>query len=226
MYRCVNQQSSPWWMASCTCRSPALYHSVPQAFRARYRAHCELFLKPFSFQHCMAQEDGKLHIHNHLRFTILYHRDPETDLSRIVGFEVEPFSVKHKYDGKWNADRPELKTCSSNSMKFVSEKDIKQEVKEGEEIVFTYDVTFKVSACCRCPLLSLQSGWKRVISEDRLTVAGILHRSQSHVSHYPRLSIHTLPSCLDVTPEPCPCSRTPGQHRDVMCCCPYVDTYQ
>ena len=61
-----------------------------------------------------------------------------------MGFEVEPFSVKHKYDGKWNADRPELKTCNSNSMKFVSEKDIKQEVKEGEEIVFTYDVTFKV----------------------------------------------------------------------------------
>ena len=30
-------------------------------------------------------------INNHLRFTILYHRDAETDLSRIVGFEVEPF---------------------------------------------------------------------------------------------------------------------------------------
>jgi hypothetical protein len=93
---------------------------------------------------CRAQESGKLYLHNHLRFTILYHRDAETDLSRIVGFEVEPFSVKHKYDGKWNPDRPELKTCNSNSMKFVSEKDAKQEVKEGEEIVFTYDVTFKV----------------------------------------------------------------------------------
>ena len=92
---------------------------------------------------CM-QEDGKIFLHNHLRFTILYHRDAETDLSRIVGFEVEPFSVKHKYDGKWNADRPELKTCNSNSMKFVSEKDPKQEVKEEEEVIFTYDVSFKV----------------------------------------------------------------------------------
>lgn len=91
-----------------------------------------------------AQDDGTIFLHNHLRFTILYHRDVETDLSRIVGFEVEPFSVKHKYDGKWNADRPELKTCNSNSMKFVSEKDPKQEVKEGEEVVFTYDVSFKV----------------------------------------------------------------------------------
>ncbi len=91
------------------------------------------------------QENGKIYLHNHLRFTILYHRDPETDLSRIVGFEVEPFSVKHKYDGKWNADRPELKTCNTNSVKFVNEKDPKQEVKEGEEVIFTYDVTFKVS---------------------------------------------------------------------------------
>ena len=41
-------------------------------------------------------DDDKVYIHNHLRFTILYHRDIETDLSRIVGFEVEPFSVQHK----------------------------------------------------------------------------------------------------------------------------------
>ena len=42
-------------------------------------------------------------LHNHLRFTILYHRDVETDLARIVGFEVEPFSVAHSYDGDWDA---------------------------------------------------------------------------------------------------------------------------
>lgn len=115
------------------------------------------------------QEDGRLHIHNHLRFTILYHRDPETDLSRIVGFEVEPFSVKHKYDGKWNADRPELKTCNSNSMKFVSEKDIKQEVKEGEEIVFTYDVTFKVSSHSK-----MLSHWTPGLSSAHNCPAGML----------------------------------------------------
>ena len=36
----------------------------------------------------MVQEDGRVLLNNHLRFTILYHRDTETDLSRIVGFEV------------------------------------------------------------------------------------------------------------------------------------------
>ena len=44
-----------------------------------------------------AANDGKTYVNNHVRFTILYHRDPDTDLSRIVGFECVPFSVKHKY---------------------------------------------------------------------------------------------------------------------------------
>ena len=34
------------------------------------------------------QEDGRVFLHNHLRFTILYHGDVETGLARIVGFEV------------------------------------------------------------------------------------------------------------------------------------------
>ncbi|KAK9802909.1 hypothetical protein WJX73_005351 [Symbiochloris irregularis] len=90
-------------------------------------------------------EDGRFFLNNHLRFTILYHRDIETDLARIVGFEVEPFSVKHKYDGKWNADNPTLKSCNPSGMKFVTDKDEKQELKEGQEIIFTYDVSFKPS---------------------------------------------------------------------------------
>ena len=107
---------------------------------------CTLLLQLRSNGPALLQESGKIFLHNHLRFTILYHRDAETDLSRIVGFEVEPFSVKHKYDGKWNPATPVLKTCNANSMKYVSEKDPKQEVKEGEEIIFTYDVSFKVCA--------------------------------------------------------------------------------
>ena len=51
-------------------------------------------------------------INNHLRFTILYHRDAETDLSRIVGFEVEPFSVEHSYDEPWDPLNTKLLTCN------------------------------------------------------------------------------------------------------------------
>ena len=52
-------------------------------------------------------------LNNHLRFTILYHKNAETDLSRIVGFEVEPFSVKHTYDGEWKGGKvwPKSAAC-------------------------------------------------------------------------------------------------------------------
>ena len=58
--------------------------------------------------------------------------------------QVEPFSVKHKYDGKYDDLKPELKTCNPGTMKFVTAEDEKQEVKEHSEIIFTYDVTYKV----------------------------------------------------------------------------------
>ena len=38
---------------------------------------------------CVPQEGGKYLLNNHLRFQILFHRDEETDLARIVGFEVD-----------------------------------------------------------------------------------------------------------------------------------------
>lgn len=84
----------------------------------------------------------------------MYHRDVETDLARIVGFEVEPFSVKHKYDGKWNEDKPVLKSCNPGSMKFVTDLDEKQELKDGVEIIFTYDVSFKVCSFSNPPTSS------------------------------------------------------------------------
>jgi transmembrane 9 superfamily protein 2/4 len=85
---------------------------------------------------------GKYLLNNHLRFNVLFHRDVETDLSRIVGFEVEPFSVAHAYDGAFKEGSPELTTCNPGSMKFVTSKEKKQEVAEGKEVIFTYDVLF------------------------------------------------------------------------------------
>lgn len=61
------------------------------------------------------QEGGpeKHFIHNHARFTILYHKDVETDLARIVGFEVEPASVKHTFK-EWNVNDPKIETCTAD----------------------------------------------------------------------------------------------------------------
>ena len=39
------------------------------------------------------QEGGteNYYINNHLRFSVLFHKDAITNLARVVGFEVEPF---------------------------------------------------------------------------------------------------------------------------------------
>jgi transmembrane 9 superfamily protein 2/4 len=85
------------------------------------------------------------YLNNHARFTILYNRDPETDLSRIVGFEVEPASVKHRYKNRWDPVNPQLETCNAERHPLDSLAAPPQPVAEGEEVVFTYDVVFKAS---------------------------------------------------------------------------------
>lgn len=39
----------------------------------------------------MQSKDEKAFIHNHLAFTVKYHKDVQTESARIVGFEVKPF---------------------------------------------------------------------------------------------------------------------------------------
>jgi transmembrane 9 superfamily protein 2/4 len=94
-----------------------------------------------------AIEEGgeeKYFLHNHLRFTVLYHKDMDTDLSRIVGFEVEPFSVKHEYEQQWDPVKPLLDTCNPGRMVWVTHGLAPQLVEENEEVIFSYDVIFKV----------------------------------------------------------------------------------
>eukprot|EP00217_Crustomastix_stigmatica_P010071 CAMPEP_0183796094 /NCGR_PEP_ID=MMETSP0803_2-20130417/8158_1 /TAXON_ID=195967 /ORGANISM="Crustomastix stigmata, Strain CCMP3273" /LENGTH=637 /DNA_ID=CAMNT_0026040699 /DNA_START=40 /DNA_END=1953 /DNA_ORIENTATION=+ len=95
-----------------------------------------------------AVEEGgeeRFFLHNHIRLTILYHKDIETDLSRIVGFEVEPFSVKHEYEQPWDPAKARLETCNPGKMQYVTHGLAPQIVEEGEEVVFTYDIMFKIS---------------------------------------------------------------------------------
>jgi transmembrane 9 superfamily protein 2/4 len=88
----------------------------------------------------MAQDQEEpLYLNNHLRFKILYHNEDDESLgSRIVGFEVEPFSIKHEYDGTWNdKNPPKLKTWISDDAnarrpEFLSA--------DQEEVIWTYDI--------------------------------------------------------------------------------------
>jgi transmembrane 9 superfamily protein 2/4 len=86
----------------------------------------------------------KFFIHNHLTFTVKYHRDLQTDTARIVGFEVKPFSIKHEYEGQWNGNN-RLATCDPHAKRTVSNSNSPQEVEDKQEIIFTYDVDFQES---------------------------------------------------------------------------------
>lgn len=52
---------------------------------------------------------GTKYIHNHLILKVFYHEEPQkmnSVATRVVGFEVDVASVKHKVDGKWD-DTPD-----------------------------------------------------------------------------------------------------------------------
>ncbi|KAK7283131.1 hypothetical protein RIF29_12439 [Crotalaria pallida] len=89
-------------------------------------------------------KEEKFFIHNHLAFTVKYHRDQLTESARIVGFEVKPFSVKHEYEGKWD-EKTRLTTCDPHAKHTVVNSNTPQEVEENQEIIFTYDVEFQES---------------------------------------------------------------------------------
>ncbi|KAK2979097.1 hypothetical protein RJ640_005848 [Escallonia rubra] len=89
-------------------------------------------------------KDEKFFIHNHLIFTVKYHKDVQTDSARIVGFEVKPFSVKHEYEGQWN-ENTRLTTCDPHAKRTVSSSNSPQEVEDKQEVIFTYDVEFEES---------------------------------------------------------------------------------
>ncbi|XP_058785966.1 transmembrane 9 superfamily member 8-like [Vicia villosa] len=90
-------------------------------------------------------KEEKYFIHNHLAFTVKYHRDVQTESARIVGFEVKPFSVKHEIDGKWDEQKTRLTTCDPHTKHTVMNNNSPQEVEENKEIIFTYDVDFQES---------------------------------------------------------------------------------
>lgn len=70
--------------------------------------------------------------------------DEETGLFRIVGFEVEPFSVKHTVKGDWKGTASKLHTCSSNNP--VTRDQPPQSLSATEkELIWTYDVEWRSS---------------------------------------------------------------------------------
>jgi hypothetical protein len=57
-------------------------------------------------------------------------------------------SVKHEYDGQWNDKKTRLTTCDPHAQRVITSSDSPQEVEVGKDIIFTYDVDFKVRYIC------------------------------------------------------------------------------
>ncbi|WJZ94371.1 hypothetical protein VitviT2T_013240 [Vitis vinifera] len=89
-------------------------------------------------------KEEKYFINNHLSFKVMYHKDPETDSARIVGFEVTPNSINHEYK-EWDEKNPQLATCNANTKNLIQSTTVPQEVDADKDIVFTYDVSFEES---------------------------------------------------------------------------------
>ncbi len=75
-----------------------------------------------------------------------YH--PLDDGSRVVGFYVEPFTVKHKFanNAKWDGsgEAPPLSTCDKSGPMVYEAIAAKQDVQTGP-VIFTYDVLWRAS---------------------------------------------------------------------------------
>ena len=92
------------------------------------------------------QDHKASYLFNHVNIIVEYH--PLDDGSRVVGFYVEPFTVKHKFanDAKWDGsgEAPPLSTCDKSGPMVYEAIAAKQDVQTGP-VIFTYDVLWRAS---------------------------------------------------------------------------------
>jgi len=99
---------------------------------------------PLGFAGPSESGDGVSHyLFNHLHFVVRYHDSPEFEGSRVVGLEVEPFSVKHKYVAEQWKEGVQLSTC--NPAVHVDRNAEPMVIDGGAEVIFTYDVLWEAS---------------------------------------------------------------------------------
>jgi len=120
----------------------------------------------------IAPDDKLPYLYNHVNIRIRYHT--VEDGHRVVGFAVEPLSTKHQFQGdyKWDGISNDgfakpLSTCPSG--KHLTRDDIEnsQPVRQGETILYTYDVSWEHSE------VEWSSRWDIYLSEDHLVPAQV-----------------------------------------------------
>lgn len=88
-------------------------------------------------------------LYNHARIIVRYNEDDtQFEGSRIVGFEVIPFSIKHEYDTTQDAFDPKstsLNSCNKFSPATYNPDKFQPVETSDEEIVYSYDVKWEKS---------------------------------------------------------------------------------
>jgi transmembrane 9 superfamily protein 2/4 len=104
---------------------------------------------PVGFHTGPSQKRFQHYLYNHIRIIIQYHDDFENDAeqstTKIVGFRVEPMSIKHQWEGDtFVPGTTVLKTCNAMTPPTNDPKNY-QSVDRTETVVFTYDVFWEKS---------------------------------------------------------------------------------
>jgi transmembrane 9 superfamily member 2/4 len=124
---------------------------------------------PIGFMH---PDDDMPYVYNHVNIHVQYHN--VSDGNRVVGFAVEPLSVKHQFQGNyvWDGSSLEgfshpLESCPNAKQLTRDDISSPQIVKQGEVILYTYDVTWERSD------IEWSSRWDVYLSEDHLVPAQV-----------------------------------------------------
>ena len=90
-------------------------------------------------------EGANYYMYNHVNIILEYHA-VDNDAQRIVGFYVEPLSVKHSFSSSWNGqgDPPKLNSCSDLEHLGYDKVKEHQKLSTGS-LIFTYGVEWRES---------------------------------------------------------------------------------
>lgn len=101
-------------------------------------------------------KDGKHALNNHIRMVISYHDDKDFELlgtdeastTKVVGFRVEPMSIKHDWSGSdtFVPGQTTLTTCNGLTTASTDQKTYNYVDKNSDNLViFTYDIRWEKS---------------------------------------------------------------------------------
>jgi len=115
-----------------------------------------------------------VYIYNHVNIILDYHQPEDEEGYRVVGFSVEPLSIKHNFLGgyDWDGEAKDgytkvLSTCTNGNHMKRDSLQKNQKVAAGEKVIFTYDVIWKESD------VAWSSRWDVYLNENNLVPAQV-----------------------------------------------------